>query len=75
MGNLSLGWSPMQLQLANQEKVQSIGHVSNLVVDIKGMKMHANFDVIEVVENGGSCLALQGIGWANDSMVVINFKK
>ena len=56
-------------------KVQPIGRVSNLVIDIKGMKTHAEFDVIEVVEDSGSYLALLGIGWVNDSMAVINFKK
>ena len=56
-------------------KVHPIGCVSNLVVDIEGMKTHANFDVIEVVEDGGSYPVLLGIRWANDSMVVINFKK
>ena len=65
----------MQLRLANQAKVHPIGHISNLVVDIEGMKTHADFDVIEVVGDGGSYLALLGIGWDNDSMVVINLKK
>ena len=65
----------MQLRLENQAKVQPIGHISKLVVDIEGMKMHADFDVIEVVEDGGSYPALLGIGWDNDNMVVINFKK
>ena len=65
----------MQLQLANQAKVHPIGHVSNLVVDVEGMKMYVDFDVIEVVEYGGSYLTLLGIGWDNDSMTVINFKK
>ena len=37
--------------------------------------MYAEFDVIEVVEDGGSYPALLGIGWDNDSMEVINFKK
>ena len=49
--------------------------MSNLVVDVEGMKTYADFDVLEVVEGGGSYLALLGIGWANDSMAVINFKK
>ena len=75
MGNPTLGWSLVQLQLANQAKVQPIGRVSNLVVDIEGVKMHAEFDVTKVVEYGGSYPVLLGIGWANDSMVVINFKK
>ena len=75
MGNPTLGWSLVQLQLANQEKVQPIGCVSNLVVDIEGMKTHADFDVIELVEHGGSYPKRLGIGWANDIIAVINFKK
>ena len=39
------------------------------------MNTYVDFDVIEVVEGGGSYLALLGIVWANDSMEVINFKK
>ena len=54
MGNATLGWSSVQLRLANQAKVQSIGRVSNLVVNIEGMKTRVDFDVIEVVGDGGS---------------------
>ena len=75
MGNPTLGWSSVQLRLEKQTKVQPIGRVSNLVVDIEGMKTHADFDVIEIIEDNGSYLALLGIGWANDSMAVINSKK
>ena len=75
MGKPTLGWSPVQLRLANQAKVQPIGCISNLVVDVEGMKMYVYFDVIEVVEDGGSYPTLLGIGWANDSMAVINLKK
>ena len=32
MGRTMLGWSPIQLQLANQDKVQPIGRVLNLAV-------------------------------------------
>ena len=39
------------------------------------MKTYADFDVIEVDEDGGSYPALLGIGWDNYSMVVINLKK
>ena len=73
-GKPTLGWSLVQLRLANQVKVQPIGRILNLVVNIEGMKTHADFDVIEVVENGGSYPALLGIGWDNDNMAVINFK-
>ena len=70
-----MGWSLVQLLLVNQDEVQPIRQVSNLVVDVEGMKTYANFDVIEFVNGEGSYLVLLGIGWANDSMVVINFKK
>ena len=33
------------------------------------------FDVIDVVDGGGSYPVLLGIGWDNDIFVVINFKK
>ena len=75
MGNPTLGWSSVQLRLANQAKVLPIGRVSNLVVNIEGMKTHADFDMIEVVGDGDSYPALLGIRWANDSMAFINFKK
>ena len=65
----------MQLRLANKEKVHPFGRISNLVVDVEGMKTYVDFDVIEVVEDGHSYPALIGIGWSNDSMAVINFKK
>ena len=39
------------------------------------MKTYNDFDVIEAVDGGGSYPALLGIGWANDSLAVINFKK
>ena len=75
MGRSRLRWSHVQLHLDNQAKVQPIRRVSNLVVDVKGMKTYADFDVIEVVNGEGSYPILMGIGWANDSMAVINFKK
>ena len=75
MGRPMLGRSPVQLWLANQAKVQPIIHVSNLIVDVEGMKTYAEFNVIEVVDDRGSYPALLGIGWANDIMAVINFKK
>ena len=47
----------------------------NLVVDVEGMRTYAKFDVIEVVNGEGSYPVILGIGWDNESMVVINFKK
>ena len=68
MGHPTLGWSPLQLRLANQAKVQPIGWVSNLFVDVEGMHTCAYFDVIEVVNGEGSYPTLLWVGWANDRM-------
>ena len=75
MGREALVWSLVQLRLSNQAKVQPIECVSQLVVDVEVLKTYADFDVIEVVDGGGSYPAFLGIGWANDILAVINFKK
>ena len=75
MGETKLGWSPVQLRLANQAKVQPIGSASNLVVDVEGMRTRADFYVVKVIDGWGSYPTLLGIGWANDIMAMINFKK
>ena len=75
MGEPTLGWSPVQLRLANQAKVQPINRVSNLVIDVEGMRTCVEFDVIKVIYGGGAYSMLLGIGWANEIMVMINFKK
>ena len=38
------------------------------------MKNYVDFDMIEVVDDGGSYPILLRIGWDNNSMEVINFK-
>ena len=44
-------------------------------MEVKGMKTSAYVEFIEFVERGGSYIAFLEIGWDNDHMVVINFKK
>ena len=39
------------------------------------MKAYADFDVIEVIDGGISYPTLLGIGWANEILAMINFKK
>ena len=52
MGSPMLSLYPVQLPLANQARVMSIGRVPYLAVEVEGMKTYANFDVIEVVDSG-----------------------
>ena len=47
----------------------------HLDVEVEGMNTYSYFDVIEFIDGGVSYPTLLGIGWANDSMEVINFKK
>ena len=75
MGKPQLVWSPVKLWLANQAKVTPIGRVPCLAMEVEGMRTYKDFDVIEIVDEGRLYPALMGIGWANDSLAVINFKK
>ena len=75
MGKPQLVWSPVQLRLANQARVSPIGRVPPLPVKVEGLKTYADFDVIEMVDENNSYPVLLGIGWANENLTFINFKK
>ena len=75
MGIPWLVWSLVQLWLANQARVTSIGWVRCLSMEVEGMKNYVDFDVIDVVYGRGSYLVLLGFVWANEILEVINFKK
>ena len=64
MGNPPLEWSPIQLRLANQEKVLPIGRLSQVQVDIEGLRTFANFEVINIVYDTKPYPTLLGIDWA-----------
>ena len=75
MGKPRLDWSPIQLHLANQAKVLPIGWLSNVIVDVEGLRAYADFEVINIVDDRHPYLALLGIDWAIDNQTIINFKK
>ena len=68
-------WSLIRLRLANQVEASSIGRVPHLPIELEGLNTYVEFDVIEIVDESNSYPALLGIGWENDNLVVINFKK
>ena len=51
MGKPRLDWSPIQLQLANQAKVLPIGRLSNVLVDVEGLRTFTDFEVINIVDD------------------------
>ena len=75
MGKPKLHYSPIQLKLANQQKVNPLGRLSNIPVDIDGVRSLANFKVIEIIDDSNPFPTLLGIGWDFDNLAVINLKK
>ena len=43
MGKPRLEWSPIQLRLANQQKIVPLGRFSNVPVDIEGVSTFGRF--------------------------------
>lgn len=46
-----------------------------VIVDIEGESVVANFEVIEIVDGNNTYLALLGIAWAFNMDLVINLRK
>ena len=75
MGKPTLEWSPIQLILANQQKIVPLGWLPNVPVDIDGVCTVEDFKVIEIIDDNNPYLALLGIQWAMENDAVINLKK
>ena len=75
MGKPRLEWSPIQLRLANQQKIVPLGRFSNVPVDIEGVSTFTDFEVIEIIDDSNPYPALLGIEWALDNHAVINLKR
>ena len=75
MGKPTLEWSPIQLRLANQVKVLPIGRLSQVQVDIEGLRTFTDFKVINIVDNTNPYPALLGIDWEMENQTIINFKR
>jgi hypothetical protein len=49
MGEPTLGYSPIQLKLANQHRVLPIGRIKGVTIDLDGVHIMVDFEVIEIV--------------------------
>ena len=74
MGEPKLEWSTIQLRVANQQKIIPLGRLSKVVVNIEGVKVMENFEVIQIVDDIDPYPALLGLDWAIDMDGVINLK-
>ena len=61
MGKPTLEWSPIQLRLANQQKIVPLGRLPSVSVDIDGVNTLAEFEVIEIIDDSNPYPALLGI--------------
>ena len=75
MNKLRLDWSPIQLRLANQSKVLRISRLTQVTVEVKGLRTYVEFKVIDIVDGTNPYLTLLGIDWAIENHTIINFKK
>jgi hypothetical protein len=74
MGDITLGYSHVQLKLANQHSVLPIGSLKGVTLDLDGVCTKAEFEVIEIVDGTTSYLALLSLYWEFENQAIINFK-
>jgi len=75
MAKPKLAFSPIQLRLANQQRVIPLDHLSSIPVDLDGVHNLVDFEVIEIIDDSTPYPALLGIDWAFDNQAIINLKK
>jgi hypothetical protein len=61
MGEPTLGYSPIQLNLSNQHKFLPIGRHKGVTVDLDGVCTKEDFEVIAIVDGTTPYLALLGM--------------
>jgi hypothetical protein len=74
MGEPTLGFSPIQLKLANQHRVVPIGRLKGIPIDLGGVYTMEKFEVIDIVDNTSPYLVLLGLDWDFDNHDIINLK-
>ena len=62
MGKMRLDMSPIQPRLANQSKVLPIGQLTQVPVEVEGLRTCANFEVFDIFDDINPYLALFRIG-------------
>ena len=75
MAKSKLAFSPIQLRLANQQRVIPLGRLSSVPMDLDGVCSLADFEVIEIIDDSTPYPMLLGIDRAFKNQVIINLKK
>ena len=75
MGKRRMDRYPLHLLISNQAKALPIRRLSNVIVDVEGLRTYAEFEVINIVDDTNPYPTLLGIDWAIENQTIINFKK
>jgi hypothetical protein len=77
MGEPTLGFSPIQLNLENKHRVVPIGRLEGIPLDLDGVRTMEDFEVIDIVENITPYPTLLGLDWAfeNQAITILKTKK
>jgi hypothetical protein len=73
-GEPTLVYSPIQLKLSNKHRVIPIGRLKGILVDLDGVCIMVNFEVIDIVDNTTPYPTLLGLDWEFDNQIIINLK-
>ena len=60
--------------MANQHTIIPLGRLPHVLVDIVGVKVRTDYEVIQIVDDENPYLALLGLDWAIDMGGIINLK-
>ena len=58
MGKTALAWSPIQLRLANQQRIVPLGIFLSVQIDLAGVSTVVDFEVIEIIDDSDPYPAL-----------------
>ena len=75
MNRLRLKWSTIQLRLENHSKVLTIGRLSQVPMEVEGLRTYVAFEVIDIIDDTNPYHALLGIYWVIKNQTIIKFKK
>ena len=75
MAKPKFSFSHIQLMLPNQQRVIPSSRLSNVPVNLEGVRNLADFEVIEIIDDSTPYPALLGINWAFENQAIINLKK
>ena len=67
MGEPTLGYSNVQLKLANQHRVLPIEILKGVTIDLDGVCTKADFEVIEIVDGTTPYPTILSLDWAFDN--------